>query len=159
MHETSSSNQFFVLFVCVWWCLYTVRTVCQLAPQVLLPLGSRTACTQVGHGDEGVAQQCWATPRCRTVQQGGTCCWSPAREEVRRTIKLRRQRARASAPLASHPLACRACRWNTLTLGGDPRPPPTAFGAGSRLLAGSLTELPLRTRTPHDMSRSKPTCR
>ena len=32
-------------------------------------------------------------------------------------------------------------------------------GAGSRLLAaGPLTELTLRTRTPHDMSLSKPAC-
>ena len=78
-------------------CLYTG---CQLVPQVLLPLACPLAPfpLPVGHGDEGVAQQ----QEVPSLQQGGTR-WRPAREEVRRTIKLHCPRARAADPLASHP--------------------------------------------------------
>ena len=80
-------------------CLYTG---CQLVPQVLLPLACRLAPfpLPVGHGDQGVAQQ----QKVPSLQQGGTR-WRPAREEVRRTIELHCPRARAAAPLASHPPA------------------------------------------------------
>jgi len=63
-------------------CLYTG---CQLVPQVLLPLACPLAPfpLPVGHGDQGVAQQ----QKVPSLQQGGTR-WRPAREEVRRTIKL-----------------------------------------------------------------------
>ena len=54
----------------------------------------------VGHGDESVTKQL-QMPSC---QQGGTR-WRPAREEVRRTIKLDCPCARAAAPLASLPPA------------------------------------------------------
>jgi hypothetical protein len=73
-----------------------VYTVCQLAPQVLLPLACPLAPfpLPVGHGDEGVAQELQVP----SLQQGGTR-WRPAREEVRRTIELHYPR------LASHPPA------------------------------------------------------
>ena len=63
-------------------CLYTV---CQLAPQVLLPPTCPLAPfpLPVGHGDEGVAQQL----QMPSLQQGVTR-WRPPLEEVQRTIKL-----------------------------------------------------------------------
>jgi hypothetical protein len=77
-------------------------TMFQLAPQVLLPLACPLAPfpLPVGHGDEGVAQQL----QMPSLQQGGTR-WRPARGEVPRTIQLNCPRARAAAPLASHPPA------------------------------------------------------
>jgi hypothetical protein len=54
----------------------------------------------------------------------------------------------------------RAYQWNTPTLGIEPRPPPTsACHAESCLFAvGTLTDLPVRPRTPNDMLLSKTPC-
>jgi hypothetical protein len=72
----------------------------QLAPQILLPLACPLAPLPFArHADKGVAEQ-----QMPSLQQGGTR-WRRARQEVLRTIKLNCSRARAAAPLASHPPA------------------------------------------------------